>query len=184
MNDEALPSAWLEYLAATGRTVEWHTTGCWLRLEHRSPAISPLYAHRAILLRVLYREARALLVADQVMEADLDFAETQGDFAYLKAMTGGVDSPWPTPAMGPAMAHHLHANLAAERHFSGPLLEQLPHAAKLFAETQKHGPDSGCLAHRWAERRACVSASLLDTFLSTLQPFVGQARPVRRRRSF
>jgi hypothetical protein len=143
-----------------------------------------LYAHRAILLRVLYREARALLVADEVMEADLAFAETQGDFAYLKAMTGGVEDPWPTPAMGPAMAHHLHANLAAERHFSGPLLEQLPHAAKLFAETQAHGPDSGCLAHRWAGRRARASASQLDSFLSTLQPLGDQAQPARRRRSF
>lgn len=184
MNHETLPSDWLEYLAATGRTVEWHTTGWWLRLEHRSSAISPLYAHRAILLRVLYREARALLVADQVMEADLDFAESQGDFAYVKAMTGGVEAPWPTPAMGPAMAHHLHANLAAERHFSGPFLEHLPRAAKLFAETQKHGPDSGCLAYRWSERRARASESQLAAFLGTVQPPIDQARTARRRRSF
>lgn len=179
MPHPGIPAVWLTYLAATARAVQSHEHGYTLRRAHGVMPITPLYAHAALLIRVLHREAQSILVADQVMEADLDFAEAHNDFEYIEVLCGTFATTWPTPALGPAMAHHLRASLAAERQFGASLDDHLPMAATLFVEAQRHGESPGWLNHRWAHRRAVASARKLTAFLDRLEP--PQAVPPSRR---
>jgi hypothetical protein len=180
-----LEPLWQRYVSHTGRSVVESGQGFQLRSMRSDDAPQPTDRSWVAVLRLLHHEVYRLLVNDAVMESDLNFADAHQDYRYIEALCGECGPLWPIQRLNKAMAHHLHATLAAQRLYRSLSEDAIDRAADLNVESARAGNESRWLAHRWGARRASASAHQLSAFLDDLAlEHPVSARASRARRSF